>query len=148
MSLTQQIDADLKQAMRSKDSQKLDTLRFLKSAIKYAAIEKKTESLPDAEVQQVIQKQVKQRRESIEQFVSGGRADLAEKEKGELAVLETYLPKQLSGSELETWVQAEVKAAGAVSKKDFGRLMKLLMEKLAGRAEAKRVSEILGRLLP
>lgn len=147
MSLTQKIDSDMKQAMISRDSVKLGVLRFLKSAMKYAAIEKKAEVLSDAEAQAVIQKQIKQRRESIDQFTKGGRADLAEKEKKEVSVLESYLPKQLSDADLEKWVQDAVKTAGASSKKDFGRMMKLITEQLAGQAEAKRVSEFLGKIL-
>lgn len=147
MSLLQKIDADLKQAMISKNALKLDVLRFLKSAVKYAAIEKKVENLNDAETQAVIQKQIKQRRESIDQFVKGGRADLAEKEKNELAVLEAYMPAQIPDAELEKLVAEEAKTAGAVSKKDFGRMMKLLTEKLAGRTDARRISDCLGKIL-
>ncbi|MBI4432020.1 MAG: GatB/YqeY domain-containing protein [Candidatus Omnitrophica bacterium] len=148
MSLQEKIDSDLKQAMAAKDAARLSTIRFLKSALKYIAIEKKSDTLSDADVQLLIQKQIKQRRESIDQFEKGGRRELAEKEKAELAVLEAYLPKQLSDAELQTLVTAEIKAAGASSKKDFGRVMKGLMEKVAGRAEAKRVSDALGKVLP
>jgi hypothetical protein len=147
MSLQEKLDKDLKEAMISKDAPKLSTIRLLKSALKYTAIEKKTDSLTDAEIQQVIQKQIKQRRESIEQFTRGGRAELAGKEEAEVRVLESYLPKQMPDVELQKFVEAEAKAAGAVSKKDFGRMMKLLSEKLAGQADAKRVSEFLGKIL-
>jgi hypothetical protein len=147
MSLNAKIDQDLKAAMSARDEMKLSTLRFLKSALKYAAIDKKVPELPDADVMQVIQKQIKQRRESIDQFSKGGRAELAEKESRELAVLESYLPKQLSDKELEAVVASAAKEAGASSKKDFGRVMKLLQEKLAGQAEARKISEILGRIL-
>ena len=147
MSLRQKIDQDLKQAMISHDEAKVSTLRFLKSALNYNAIEKKTELLGDADIQQVIQKQIKQRKESIDQFVKGGRKDLADKEIREAAILEGYLPKQLSDSELDALIRKETSAAGAVSKKDFGKMMRLLSEKLAGRADAKRVSEFLGKIL-
>ncbi len=147
MSLVEKIDSDVKQAMISKDSQKLGALRFLKSAIQYVAIEKKGGVLSDSDVQSVIQKQIKQRRESIDQFMKGGRADLAEKEKKEVALLETYLPKQMPDADLERFIQSQVQAAGVVSKKDFGRLMKLLTEKLAGQAEARRISDFLGKIL-
>ena len=148
MSLQNKIDEDLKSAMVSKDADRLSVLRMLKSAVKYGAIEKKQAELSDADVLQVIQKQIKQRRESIEQFSKGARADLAAKEAKEAEILERYLPKQLSEAELAQFVTAEVKTAGAASKKDFGRMMKILTEKLKGQADAKRVSEILGRLLP
>ena len=145
--LQEKIDQDLKRAMLSHDEVKVSTLRFLKSALKYSAIEKKVESLGDSDVQQTIQKQVKQRKESIDQFVKAGRKDLADKEIREAEILESYLPKQLSDSELNEFILKETKGAGATSKKDFGRMMKLLSEKLSGRADSKRVSEFLGKIL-
>ena len=147
MSLQQKIDQDLKQAMMSHDETKVSTLRFLKSALKYSAIEKKAELLGESDIQQIIQKQIKQRKESIDQFAKAGRKDLADKEIQEAETLESYLPKQLSDSELDTLIRKETSAAGVVTKKDFGRMMKLLSEKLAGRADARRVSEILGKIL-
>lgn len=147
MSLQQKIDQDIKQGMISKDETKVSTLRFLKSALKYVAIEKKVELLSDLEIQQIIQKQIKQRRESIDQFTKAGRQELAGKEEQEVKILESYLPKQLTDAELEAFVASQLKEAGATSKKDFGRMMKLVNEKLAGQAEPKRVSEILGKVL-
>ena len=147
MALWEKIDQDLRAAMGAKNEIRLSTLRFLKSAIKYSAIEKKAQVLSDSEVRQVIQRQIKQRRESIDQFEKGGRAQLAVREKEELGILESYLPDQLSDKQLEEWVASEIRAAGAASKKDFGRMMKLLAEKLSGRAEPRRVSDILGRML-
>ena len=147
MSLQQKIDEDLKRAMISRDEAKVSTLRFLKSAIKYSAIEKKSESLGDADIQQIIQKQIKQRKESIDQFAKAGRQNLADKEIQEARILEGYLPKQLPDGELEDLIRREAAAAGATSKKDFGKMMKLLSEKLSGRADSKRVSEFLGKIL-
>ena len=147
MSLMETIEQDLKQAMRAKNEAKTSTLRFLKSALHYAAIEKKTATLSDSDAQQIIQKQIKQRRESIAQFTQGGRQELAANETREAEILEAYLPQQLTDAELEKAVQAAVKETGAASKKDFGRLMKLLTEKLSGQADAKRISECLGRVL-
>ena len=147
MSLQQKIDQDLKQAMMSKEEIKVSTLRFLKSALKYSAIEKKVDALADADIQQIIQKQIKQRKESIDQFVKAGRKELAEKETQESVILESYLPKQLSDAELDQLVRSETSAAGATSKKDFGRMMKLLTEKLSGKADSKRLSEVLGKIL-
>ena len=148
MSLEQKIDQDLREAMTAKDAAKVSTLRFLKSALKYSAIEKKVQVLTDPEVRQIIQKQIKQRRESIDQFSKAGREALAAQETKEAQILESYLPKQLSDQELEEAVKKGVREAGASSKKDFGRVMKLLTEKLAGRVEAKRISEVLGKVLP
>ena len=148
MSLEQKIDQDLRGAMSAKDAAKVSTLRFLKSALKYSAIEKKAQTLTDAEVRQIIQKQIKQHRESIDQFSKAGREVLAAQETKEAQILESYLPKQLSDQELEEAVKKSVKEAGATSKKDFGKVMKLLTEKLAGQAEAKRISEAVGKALP
>jgi uncharacterized protein YqeY len=147
MSLAQKIDQELKTAMQEKDAVKLSTLRFLKSALKYSAIEKKIEFLNDADAQALIQKQIKQRRESIDQFSKNGRPELAAQETAELKILEGYLPSQMSDADLEAFVAGETQAAGATSKKDFGRIMKLLNEKLQGRADSKRVSESLGKIL-
>lgn len=146
MSLTEKLNQDLKNAMMAKDEAKLGVIRFLKSAVKYAAIEKKA-ALSDADICQVIQKQIKQRRESIDQFTKAGRADLAKTEIEQAAILETYLPKQLTDGELDNEVKAAVQETGASSKKDFGRVMKLLSEKLAGRADSKRISESVGKIL-
>jgi uncharacterized protein YqeY len=147
MALIEKIDSELKQAMIAKDEAKTLTLRSLKSAIKYAAIEKKADALADADIFAVIQKQVKQRRESIDQFTKAGRQDLADKEVKEMAFLEAYLPKAVSDSELEAIAKEEIQKAGATSKKDFGRVMKSLNERLAGRADGKRISETLGKYL-
>jgi uncharacterized protein len=147
MSIQAQIDQDIKKAMIARDEGRLSALRMLKSAIKYASIEKPGAAFGDAEAMQVIQKQIKQRRESIQQFTDAGRTDLSSKELAEVAVLEAYLPKQLSEAELKTLVEKEVAAQGATSKKDFGRMMKHLNERLAGGADNKRLSEMLGQLL-
>ena len=134
--------------MREKNEIKFSTLRMLKSAVKYAALEKSAGTvLSDAGSMQVIQKQIKQRRESIQQFSAAGRKDLSIKEEAELTILESYLPKQLSDAELKTVVEQEVASQGASTKKDFGRMMKHLNEKLAGGADNKRLSELLGQLL-
>ncbi len=146
MSILEKIDQDTKKAMIAKDQARVDTLRFLKSAIKYVAIDK-TAALTDADVMQVIQKQIKQRKESIQQFVNAGRAELAAKEEKEVAVIESYLPSQLSEADLLKIVENEIKASGASTKKDFGRMMKVCTEKLAGQADNKRISEILGKIL-
>lgn len=147
MGLNAMVERDLKAAMTSRDAVKLSVLRFLKSALKYYAIERKLQELSDFDTLQVIQKQIKQRRESIDQFVKASREELAAKERKELEILESYLPKQLSDTELEAQIGAYIQAENATSKKDFGRIMKLLNEKLAGQADAKRISEILGKKL-
>lgn len=148
MSLQERIQQDIKAAMLARDADKLGTLRLLKSALGYAQIEKKTDSLPDADVMAIIQREVKKRRDSAEQFTTGGRPELADKELKEIVVLETLLPKQLSAEELEQLVQATIQETGATSKKDMGAVMKAIQAKVAGRADGKTISTLVGKLLP
>ena len=148
MSLQERIQQDIKAAMLARDADKLGTLRLLKSALGYAQIEKKTDSLPDADVMAIIQREVKKRRDSAEQFTTGGRPELADKELKEIVVLETLLPKQLSAEELEQLVHATIQETGATSKKDMGAVMKAIQAKVAGRADGKTISGLVGRLLP
>src|SRR4029450_9575177 len=114
MTLAQRIDSDLKDAMRAKDATKLGVLRMLKSALKYSAIEKSgaTGELDDAEATQVIRKQVKQRQDSIESFEKGGRAELAEKERSELAILNSYLPVAMSAEEIARLLRETIAEVG------------------------------------
>ncbi|XXF80223.1 GatB/YqeY domain-containing protein [Myxococcaceae bacterium GXIMD 01537] len=140
--LRERIDADLKDAMRSKNELTLSVLRMLKSSVKYKEVEPgATGPLDDAGILQVIATLIKQRRDSVEQFKSGGRADLAEKEEGEISVLQNYLPQQLSTDELGAEVQAAIAAVGAKGPKDMGAVMKAVQPKVAGRAEGRAVSE-------
>jgi uncharacterized protein len=138
----ERIDADIKDAMRSKNELTTSVLRMLKSAIKYKEVEPgATGPLDEASILQVIGTLIKQRRDSVEQFKSGGRPELAEKEEAEISVLQNYLPKQLSADELRAEVQAAITEAGAKSAKDMGAVMKLLTPKLQGRAEGRAISE-------
>ena len=143
MTLTQRVDSDLKDAMRAKDANKLGVLRMLKSALKYAAIEKSGAEgeLDDAEATQVVRKQVKQRQDSIESFEKGGRAELAEKEKSEVAILNEYLPAAMSAEELSRIVRETIAEVGATSKAQMGAVMKALGPKIAGRADGKTLSQ-------
>ncbi len=140
--LTDKIAADLKQSMLTKDVVRLGTLRMLKSAIEYHKIEKKQESLTDADVTAVIKKQIKQRQDSIEGFEKGGRPELADKEKAELAILKSYLPEELTPAQVEEIVKATITEVGAATKADMGKVMKSVQAKLAGRADNKLVSQI------
>jgi uncharacterized protein YqeY len=142
MTLQQQVDLDLKDAMRAKDTTKLGVLRMLKSALKYAAIAKSgaEAELSDAEAAQVIRKQVKQRQDSIESFEKGGRAELVEKEKEELSILNGYLPQPLSADEVSKVVRDTIAEAGATSRAQMGAVMKALQTKLAGRVDGKALS--------
>lgn len=143
MTLPQRIDSDLKDAMRAKDATRLAVLRMLKSALKYAAIEKSGAEgeLDETESAQVIRKQVKQRQDSIESFEKGGRPELAAKEKEELGVLQGYLPQQLSLEELAKIVRETIAETGATSKAQMGAVMKALQGKIAGRADGKTLSQ-------
>ncbi len=143
MSLTQRIDEDLKEAMRAKDATKVSVLRLVKSALKYAAIEKAgaEAELSDAEASQVIRKQAKQRQDSIESFEKGGRAELAAKEKDELSILQSYLPQPMTAEEIAKVVRETIAEVGATSQAQMGAVMKALQSKAAGRADGKTLSQ-------
>jgi uncharacterized protein YqeY len=149
MTLPQRVDLDLKEAMRAKDATKLNVLRMLKSALKYAVIAKSDAEaeLSDAEAVQVIRKQAKQRQDSIESFEKGGRAELADKEKQELEILNTYLPQGMSPDELAKVVRETIAELGATSKAQMGAVMKALQAKAGGRADGKTLSSEVARQL-
>jgi len=142
MTLQQRVDSDLKDAMRAKDATKLGVLRMLKSALKYAAIAKSgaEAELGDTEAVQVIRKQVKQRQDSIESFEKGGRAQLADKEKEELAILNAYLPQGMSPDELAKIVRETIAELGVTSRAQMGAVMKASQAKAGGRADGKTLS--------
>src|SRR5262249_4420917 len=148
MSLQERLNQEIKSAMLAKDADRLGALRMLKSSIGYILIEKKVESLSDADFIAVVQKEVKKRRDSIEQYEKGGRPELAAKEKQEITVLEAFLPQPLSTDELEKMIREAITETGATSKKDMGPVIKAVQAKAAGRAEGKTISQIVGRLLP
>jgi len=142
MTVIERVDSDLKDAMRAKDTTRLGVLRMLKSAFKYAAIAKSgaEAELNDAEAAQVIRKQAKQRQDSIESFEKGGRAELAEKEREELSILNAYLPQQMNADELEKVVRETIAEVGSTSKAQMGAVMKALQAKVAGRVDGKTLS--------
>lgn len=147
--LNEQIMNDLKEAMKQKDQSAMTTLRALKSAIKYAAIEKvgADGELPEIDAIAVVRKQIKQRRDSVDQFTAGGRPDLAATETAEITVLERYLPAALSTAETEALVAAVITELGASSKQDMGRVMKTLQDRSAGRADGKLLSQLVAKAL-
>lgn len=149
MALYAQLRDDLKAAMKGGDTLRRDVIRFLDSALKNAAIEKRkpVAELTDQEVEEVIRRSIKQRKDSIEQYAAGGRAELAEQERSEVAVLETYLPAAMPDAELESLVREALAEAGAVSAADFGKAMGAVMKKVAGRAEGDRVKAVVQKLL-
>jgi uncharacterized protein YqeY len=149
VTLQERLDSDLKEAMRAKDSTTLGVLRMLKSALKYAAIEKSgaEAELSDAGAAQVIRKQAKQRQDSIESFEKGGRAELAAKEKKELSILNAYLPQAMSAEELSKVVGETIAEIHATSKAQMGTVMKALQAKVGGRADGKMLSQEVTRQL-
>lgn len=140
MSLKDKLTDEMKDAMRSQDKVRLSTIRMLLSAVKNKEIDLRVE-LTDEEVIETITSQVKQRRDSIEQFTNAGRLDLVEKEEAELKILQGFLPKQLTPEEIDSEVEKAVAEAEASGMKDLGKVMKLLMPRVAGRADGKVVSE-------
>lgn len=147
--LKQKINEDLKSAMKSGDSFKRDVLRFLDSAVKNIEIEKKKREtgLDDAEILEVIARLAKQRKDSIEQYEKGGRADLVEKEKKELEILMQYMPQQLSEDELRVIVKETISAVGATSASDVGKVMGVVMGKVKGKTDGNAVKKIVGEEL-
>jgi uncharacterized protein len=146
MALKETLDADLKTAMRDKDQLKLSVIRMLKSAVKYREIEA-MKPLDDAGVQQVISSEIKRRRDSVEQYRAGNRADLADKEEAEIAILQAYQPAQLGADELAAKVDEVIARVGAKGPKDMGAVMKALLPEVQGKADGKVVSELVKQRL-
>lgn len=138
--LRDQIDNDMKTAAKAQDKKRLGTLRMLKSAMKYREIET-GKPLEDAEVIGVVSTLIKQRKDSVAQYQAGNRPDLVQNEQQEIAILEGFLPRQLTDDELSALVQEAIVSSGAKSPKEMGAVMKALMPKTAGKAEGKRVSD-------
>ena len=147
MGLNQRLEEDLITSMKARDAEKTGVLRMVKAALTNYKIEKKKENLDDSEVLEVIQKQAKQRNESIDSFQKAGRTDLVNKEKAELAILAAYLPAQMSDEELRKMAQEVIASVGAKTKVDAGKVMKDLMPLVKGRADGKRAQEIATQLL-
>ena len=147
MSLREQLREDLKSAMRAGDATRRNTIRMLEAAIKNAEIEKRGQELPEADVLAILQRQVKQRRDSIEQFERGGREDLAAIERAEIAVIEDYLPEQLSEAEIEAAAQRVIEQVGASGPGDRGKVMGPLMKELRGKADGGAVNAAVSKLL-
>ena len=145
--LMEKVESDLKIAMKEKNEAKLSTLRMLKAATKNKEIEKKVKSLSETDILEVIQKQVKQRKDSIADFQKANRQDLVKKEKNEITILEQYLPKPLSEAELKVLIQKAVQTVGAKTKADMGKVMKEIMPQVIGKADGKQVNQILSSLL-
>jgi len=139
MSLKQQITEDMKTAMRAKETARLGAIRLLLAAMKQREVDERIE-LTDADVLAIIDKMMKQRRDSISQFEAAARHDLVDVEKFEMSVLQGYMPQQLSEADIETAITAAMAASGAASAQDMGKVMAILKPQLAGRADIGRVS--------
>jgi uncharacterized protein YqeY len=149
MPISAQLTEDMKTAMKAKDTVTLNVVRGLKSAIKYAAIEKHGAEgeLEEAEAIAVVRKEVKKRQDSVASYEAANRPDLAETEKAEIAVLEKYLPAAMSADEVEKLVNSVILELGATSKKDMGAVMKVLGERAEGRVDNRTLSSEVGKRL-
>jgi len=141
MSLREKLNEDMKSAMKAREAERLGALRLLLAAVKQREVDERI-TLEDAAVISVIEKMIKQRRDSIAQYEKGARQDLADKERFEIGVLEAYLPQQLSQAEIEAIVAEAVTSTGAKSPADMGKVMGVVKPKLAGRADMGRVSAL------
>jgi hypothetical protein len=146
MSLREKITEDMKAAMRAKDSARLSAIRLLQAAIKQKEVDERV-TVDDSATLAIIEKQIKQRKDSIEQFEKAGRTDLADKEKAELNLLAAYLPSQMSGEELSAAIDAAIVELGATGPQAIGKLMALLKPRLAGRADMGAVSALVKQRL-
>jgi len=146
MSLKAQLTEDMKNAMRAKETAKLNTIRLIIAEVKRKEVDEQIE-LSDEQTVAVVEKMIKQRKDSISQFEAGGRADLADIEKAELAVLSVYMPAGLSDEEVAAEVAAAVAASGAAGPQDMGKVMGVLKPKLAGRADMTVVSALVKKAL-
>ena len=147
MPFVEDVNRGITDAMKSKDQTRLSTLRMLKTALMNREIER-GRALDDNESRQVVSALVKQRRDSIEQFLKGGRQDLADKETAEIAILESYLPPALDAAALDRAIDAAIQSTGAASAKDMGKVMKAVMSELAGQTvDGKAVNELVRRKL-
>ena len=147
MILTKQVALDLMAAMKAQDKVKLDALRALKTAFIVAKTETGASEIEDDAELKIVQKLIKQRRDSATEYSANNRQDLAEKENAEADVLSVYLPKQISAEELEKAIKEIIAAVGATSMKDMGKVMGLATKQLAGKAEGKAISDTVKRLL-
>jgi len=144
--LKEKLNEDLKKYMKEKNTLALNTVRLVIAEIKNKEVEKNSE-ITDEEILQIIRKQIKMREDSIQQFRSANREDLAEKEAQELEILKNYLPEDLTDEELDKIIQETIKELNASSKKDFGRVIKELIQKVQGRADNKKISELISKKL-
>ncbi|WP_028775332.1 GatB/YqeY domain-containing protein [Shimazuella kribbensis] len=146
MSLTQQLDQDMKAAMKQKDKETLSTIRMVRASIKKVEIDNRGE-LNEDQALEVLIREIKQRKDSLNEYEKAGREDLAEKERREIAILSAYLPKQLTEEELREVVVKAIADTGATSKKEMGKVMGAVIPLIKGRADSKQVNQLVQQLL-
>jgi uncharacterized protein YqeY len=146
MSLSDRLNEDMKQAMKSQDKFKLSVIRMVRSTIKNSEIDLKR-ALDDNEVLDVLTREIKQRKDSLQEFAKAGREDLAENLRAELVILAEYMPQQLSEEEVKAIVQQTIQQIGASSKADMGKVMTALMPQVKGRADGKLINQLVQQLL-
>ena len=144
--LAERLSEDLKQAMKGKDKLRLSVIRMVRAAIKNAEIEKRRE-LSEDEILDVLSREVKQRQESLQEFEKAGRQDLSQQVQQEIQILRQYLPEPLDDQALQELVQEAIQEVGAVSKRDLGKVMSVLMPKIKGRADGKKVNQMVQQQL-
>ncbi|MCB0032863.1 MAG: GatB/YqeY domain-containing protein [Anaerolineales bacterium] len=146
MTIKEQLNNDMKEAMKAKDNDTRDTLRLIAAAIKQVEVDEQRE-LDDAAVQAILMKQAKQRRESIDEYEKAGRGELAEVEKTELAIIEKYLPQMMSEAEIKVLAEKAIAEVGATDAKSMGAIMGKLMPQVKGKADGKLVNQVVRQLL-
>jgi len=146
MSLSERLNEDMKQAMKSQDKFKLSVIRMIRSSIKNAEIDRR-KTLDDNEVLDVLSREIKQRKDSLQEFEKAGRDDLVDNLKKEIAIIAEYMPQPLSEEELKAIVQQTIQETGASSKADMGKVMSALMPKVKGRADGKLVNQMVQQFL-
>lgn len=146
MSLSERLNEDMKQAMKSQDKFKLSTIRLIRATIKNLEIDLKR-TLNDNEVLDILSREIKQRKDALQEFTKAGREDLADKVKAEAEIIAEYLPQQLTEEEIKVIVQQTIQETGASSKADMGKIMSALMPKVKGRADGKLVNQAVQELL-
>ena len=147
MKFEEKLENEYKTALKAGDAIKVSTLRMLKAEINNVKLTQSGLEIKEGEIIKIVQRQIKQHRDSIEQFEKGNRPELAEKEKKELAILSKYMPEQLSEEELKKIITDAIKELGATGKKDMGKVIKTVMEKAKGKAEGKTVSQFVSGML-
>jgi uncharacterized protein len=146
MSIKEKLKADMIAAMKGKEKERLECIRFIQAAVKKVEVDTRKD-LDDAAIISILMNQTKQRKDSIDQFKKGGREDLVAKEEAELKILQSYLPEQMGAEELKNLIELAVKETGATSMKEMGLVIKAAMSKVAGRAEGSVVSDLVKKRL-